>query len=88
MGGVVYTNDQRFKILRPNTPTTPGWVLVLEQSKPHDSGVYECQINTEPKKSRAYVINVLGGSKFLQNNLIFARPFKVFPPLPDWKDEV
>lgn len=71
MGGVVYTNDQRFQILRPNTPTTHGWVLILEQSKPNDSGVYECQINTEPKKSRAYVINVLGGSTILEKKLNF-----------------
>ena len=34
------------------------WLLHIHQAKPKDSGAYECQINTEPKKSKGYRLHV------------------------------
>ena len=39
------------------------WLLHIHQAKPKDSGAYECQINTEPKKSKGYKLpNITLGS--------------------------
>lgn len=36
------------------------WTLQIKYPQTRDSGVYECQINTEPKMSLSYVLNVIG----------------------------
>ena len=67
----VYTNDDRFESVHPNqtsNPTerarfgdqSPDWVLKIHTAKVEDSGVYECQINTEPKRSKKYQLLVIG----------------------------
>lgn len=65
MGSAVYSNDRRIEVLRPNGTTAMrsnnrgDWILKIQSATVDDSGVYECQINTEPKKSKAYVIHVV-----------------------------
>ena len=67
----VYTNDDRFESVHPNQTRnpmerarfgeqSPDWVLKIRNSKVEDSGVYECQINTEPKRSKKYQLLVIG----------------------------
>lgn len=76
MGPTVYSNDGRVLILSPNktdafTTTNraalskfgENWVLNINEAKVSDSGIYECQINTEPKKSKAYELLVVGKYK-------------------------
>lgn len=36
------------------------WTLQIKYPHLRDNGVYECQINTEPKMSLSYVLNVVG----------------------------
>jgi hypothetical protein len=47
--------------------------LQIKYPQTRDAGVYECQINTEPKMSLSYTLNVLGKNliKFLWNFFIF-----------------
>ncbi|XP_030368974.1 zwei Ig domain protein zig-8 [Scaptodrosophila lebanonensis] len=56
-GSTTYTSDQRFQVLRPEG--SANWTLQIKYPQPRDSGVYECQINTEPKMSLSYNFNVV-----------------------------
>ncbi|XP_055701384.1 zwei Ig domain protein zig-8 [Phlebotomus papatasi] len=56
-GTLTYTSDQRFQVIRSDS--TGNWTLQLKYPQIRDSGVYECQINTEPKMSLSYVLNVV-----------------------------
>jgi len=58
MGLVVYTNDHRVQSVHPNSSVD--WNLIIDNAAVEDSGIYECQINTEPKKSKAYILQVVG----------------------------
>ena len=60
MVDVVYTGDDRYSISHANGSSD--WVLNVRDAKVNDSGVYECQINTEPKRSKAYNLKVVGES--------------------------
>ncbi|KAG6456051.1 hypothetical protein O3G_MSEX009536 [Manduca sexta] len=51
-----YTGDARFSVLHPEP--SDDWDLKVDYVQPRDAGVYECQINTEPKINMAVVLNV------------------------------
>lgn len=36
------------------------WTLHVKSPQARDSGIYECQVNTEPKISMAFQLNVIG----------------------------
>ena len=62
IGNVVYTSDARIAIKNVTTPEsiTVEWNLHIFPTRVEDSGIYECQINTEPKKSKAFHLDVVG----------------------------
>ena len=39
---------------------SPDWILNIHDAKVKDTGTYECQINTEPKRSKSYRLVVVG----------------------------
>ncbi|XP_049316451.1 zwei Ig domain protein zig-8 isoform X6 [Bactrocera dorsalis] len=51
-----YTGDQRFSILHP--PGGDDWDLKIDYAQKRDSGIYECQVNTEPKINLAVSLEV------------------------------
>ncbi|XP_058803751.1 hemicentin-2-like [Phymastichus coffea] len=51
-----YTGDARFSARNPEG--TDEWRLRIGQVQSRDAGVYECQINTEPKLSLAFALRV------------------------------
>lgn len=53
-----YTGDARFSVLHPEP--SDDWDLKIDYVQPRDAGVYECQINTEPKINMAVYLNVEG----------------------------
>ncbi|XP_059081452.1 zwei Ig domain protein zig-8-like isoform X1 [Tigriopus californicus] len=57
MGKIVYTTDKRFSI--EHSMASDNWILKLRNAQVDDSGIYECQINTEPKRSKAYLLQVV-----------------------------
>lgn len=57
-GVVMYTSDLRFQVIHPDK--SENWTLQIKSPQERDSGVYECQINTEPKMSLNYTLNVVG----------------------------
>jgi hypothetical protein len=65
IGILTYTNDQRYQAI--HTEGSDEWSLRVTSPQPRDSGVYECQVSTEPKISQAYRLNVVGEFNF--NNL-------------------
>lgn len=58
VGILTYTNDQRFQSL--HSDGTDEWTLKISSPQVRDTGVYECQVSTEPKISLAYTLSVVG----------------------------
>ncbi|KAF3426215.1 hypothetical protein E2986_11574 [Frieseomelitta varia] len=54
---VTYTSDARFTIV--GNPEHDDWNLRIDYVQPRDAGIYECQVNTEPKIYRAITLKVL-----------------------------
>ncbi|PNF13670.1 hypothetical protein B7P43_G16773 [Cryptotermes secundus] len=57
-GILTYTSDARFQVIRPDK--SDNWTLQIKFPQERDSGIYECQVNTEPKMSLAFRLNVIG----------------------------
>lgn len=53
-----YTGDGRFSVRHPEH--SDDWDLRVEYVQKRDAGVYECQVNTEPKINMAVMLNVEG----------------------------
>ncbi|TDG38864.1 hypothetical protein AWZ03_014714 [Drosophila navojoa] len=51
-----YTGDQRFSVI--HTPNSDDWDLKIDYAQTRDSGIYECQVNTEPKINLAITLEV------------------------------
>ncbi|XP_017869162.1 PREDICTED: uncharacterized protein LOC108617844 isoform X2 [Drosophila arizonae] len=51
-----YTGDQRFSVIHP--PNSDDWDLKIDYVQTRDSGIYECQVNTEPKINLAITLEV------------------------------
>ncbi|KAK9701934.1 hypothetical protein QE152_g30279 [Popillia japonica] len=56
-GILTYTSDQRFQVIRPDK--SDNWTLQIKFPQIRDSGIYECQVNTEPKMSLPFRLNVV-----------------------------
>lgn len=54
----MYTSDLRFQVIHPDK--SENWTLQIKSPQQRDSGVYECQVSTEPKMSLNYSLNVVG----------------------------
>jgi hypothetical protein len=57
-GIFMYTSDLRFQVIHPDK--SENWTLQIKSPQERDSGVYECQVSTEPKMSLNYTLNVVG----------------------------
>ncbi|XP_008187242.1 zwei Ig domain protein zig-8-like isoform X1 [Acyrthosiphon pisum] len=53
-----YTGDGRFSVVHPEN--SEQWDLKVEFVQKRDAGIYECQVNTEPKINLAVQLNVEG----------------------------
>uniref|UniRef100_A0A1B0DQ39 Ig-like domain-containing protein n=2 Tax=Phlebotomus papatasi TaxID=29031 RepID=A0A1B0DQ39_PHLPP len=51
-----YTSDQRFSV--EHLANSDDWNLRIEYAQRRDSGIYECQVNTEPKINMAFHLDV------------------------------
>ncbi|KAL5275996.1 hypothetical protein ACFFRR_001677 [Megaselia abdita] len=51
-----YTGDQRFSVI--HLPGSDDFDLRIEYTQPKDSGIYECQVNTEPKMNLAVHLQI------------------------------
>lgn len=57
-GMSMYTSDLRFQVIHPEK--SENWTLQIRSPQERDSGVYECQVSTEPKMSLNYSLNIVG----------------------------
>lgn len=46
------------QVIRPEN--SDNWTLQIKFPQLRDTGIYECQVNTEPKMSMAFRLNVVG----------------------------
>ncbi|XP_038113037.1 zwei Ig domain protein zig-8 [Culex quinquefasciatus] len=56
-GMVVYTSDERFQVTRSERSEV--WTMQIKFAQQRDSGAYECQVNTVPKMSMTFQLNVV-----------------------------
>lgn len=56
-----YTGDARFSVKHPEA--SDEWTLKIAYVQMRDAGVYECQVNTEPKMNLAFILKVEGKIK-------------------------
>ncbi|XP_030379629.1 zwei Ig domain protein zig-8 [Scaptodrosophila lebanonensis] len=61
-----YTGDQRFSVIHP--PSSDDWDLKIDYAQPRDSGIYECQVNTEPKINLAVTLEITAESDIRDRN--------------------
>ncbi|CAO1409903.1 unnamed protein product [Diamesa serratosioi] len=72
VGILTYTNDQRFQSLHADS--SDEWTLRITSPQPRDSGVYECQVSTEPKISLAFRLSIIvSRAKILGNTELYIR---------------
>lgn len=57
VGKYTYTTDQRFTSIHMDN--SDDWTLEIRDTRKKDSGVYECQVSTEPKMSLAIQLNII-----------------------------
>ncbi|XP_018017578.2 zwei Ig domain protein zig-8 [Hyalella azteca] len=55
VGQYTFVNDERFSVFKSDDT----WTLVIKYVQARDSGVYECQISTEPKMALRFRLNVI-----------------------------
>ena len=60
--------SDRFRYLKNQSPD---WILNIYRAQVKDTGTYECQINTEPKRSKSYQLIVVGKSFYHLIIIIF-----------------
>lgn len=53
-----YTGDGRFSVVHPEG--SDDWNLKIEYVQKRDAGIYECQVNTEPKINMAVTLQAEG----------------------------
>ncbi|XP_033332819.1 opioid-binding protein/cell adhesion molecule homolog [Megalopta genalis] len=66
VGILTYTNDQRFTSL--HSDGTDEWTLKITSPQVRDSGIYECQVSTEPKISQAFNLSVVVSKAKINGN--------------------
>ncbi|GFT34876.1 uncharacterized protein TNCV_3878861 [Trichonephila clavipes] len=57
VGKCLYTTDQRFTSI--HLENSDDWNLEIRDSRKKDSGIYECQVSTEPKMSLGIQLNII-----------------------------
>jgi len=62
VGRYTYTADNRYQSIY--NPTTDEWILQIKYLQSRDSGMYECQVSTQPVRSFFVRLNILGKSAF------------------------
>ena len=55
---LTFTGDGRFSVIHPQT--SDEWKLEIKYVQSRDAGIYECQVNTEPKMNLAFELKVEG----------------------------
>ena len=64
MGGVVYTSDPRVAVSQQSDKGDESalWTMTIRATRVTDTSRYECQVNTEPKRSKEFTLRVVGES--------------------------
>jgi len=57
VGRYTYTADNRYQSIY--NPTTDEWILQIKYLQKRDSGMYECQVSTQPVRSFFVRLNIL-----------------------------
>ncbi|KAJ8982817.1 hypothetical protein NQ317_010438 [Molorchus minor] len=72
VGILTYTNDQRFQSFHMDG--SDEWTLKVRSPQTRDTGIYECQVSTEPKISLAYQLSVVvSKAKIMGNSELYIR---------------
>ena len=81
-GGVSHTSDAR--ISTSADETLSDWQLRIDAAQTKDSGIYECQVNTEPKINWPVTVHVEGTFHFVFPNYGSMLLFSLVASLQDF----
>ncbi|EFX66030.1 hypothetical protein DAPPUDRAFT_65065, partial [Daphnia pulex] len=65
-GQVTYTNDARFSVIKSATGDL--WTLRIRSVQLRDAGLYECQVSSEPKISKAVRLKVVVSQAYIHGS--------------------
>ncbi|CAM1319239.1 Uncharacterised protein g7153 [Pycnogonum litorale] len=72
VGTYTYTRDIRFK--SHYHPESERWTLEIKLTRKNDAGIYECQVNSEPKISKEIHVDVLAAkAKIVGSSELYIR---------------
>lgn len=74
-GLLTFSSDARFKVNHENSIDENDWSLLITNVKKQDSGIYECQINTDPKLKLNINLLVKGNFLLIEIILTFSVEF-------------
>ncbi|CAL4146555.1 unnamed protein product, partial [Meganyctiphanes norvegica] len=63
-GVIVFASDQRYQVIHPMK--SENWTLQIKFAQLRDSGIYECQVNTNPKIYLSYYLTVVESRAMIQ----------------------
>ncbi|CAL8069202.1 unnamed protein product [Orchesella dallaii] len=69
-----FSSDARFSVIHPEN--SDDWTLEIKFVQKRDAGVYECQVNTEPKMNLAMLLNVEDREMLSEQGIHSTRPTK------------
>lgn len=67
VGLFTYTTDNRFTAV--HSEGSNDWTLRIDSAQRADSGVYECQVSTDPKMSQPFHLQVVGECVYVRGSL-------------------
>lgn len=84
VGRLKYSSDNRYEVVyRANTANTNEYQLHIHYVQPRDTGVYECQVSTQPIRAFYIELKVTEGGKYLGKiNVIHNTMVKKFNAKP------
>jgi len=61
VGGLVFSSDPRMEVVLEagKWKTSGSWTLRISPAVPQDSGIYQCQVNTEPASTLDITVNIV-----------------------------
>jgi len=81
VGHLLFSSDKRFSVLEVPRPrlAASDWSLTIVNASRADQGVYECQVNTDPKMNRKFYLEVKEDLKETQGDSPYYRMEKDEP---------
>jgi hypothetical protein len=73
--GIVYSNKDHYRL---ESDYVGSYNLIIDRVNEDDQGEYQCQINTEPRKTKRIFLTVQGKNRKIQFNIMIMNKILFF----------